>query len=139
MNSDEGIIEEVEKSADMVPNSVVLINPSVSELSSHLERRRPLLHIAGHAAIDPVQGSLSWLETPDGHLTSRDLIDMKFQADTIVRHRVSHCQANHFRRRRMARIDAGVLSFRSPHYCFSSLGDSRRIRPPVFKIFIRKL
>ena len=45
---------------------------------------RPLLHIAGHAGIDPIRGSLSWLETAGGKLTSRDLIDMKFRAGTVV-------------------------------------------------------
>jgi tetratricopeptide (TPR) repeat protein len=84
VTSDEGIVEEVERSADLVSNSEVLINPSVEELSTGLEQRRPLLHIAGHAGVDPIQGSLSWIETPDGRLTSRDLIQTKFQADTIV-------------------------------------------------------
>ena len=80
----EGIVEEVEQTAAGFPDGVVLINPSVDQLREEMNLYRPLLHIAGHAGIDPIRGSLSWLETAGGKLTSRDLIDMKFRAGTVV-------------------------------------------------------
>ncbi len=78
------IIDEVKQAAGNFSNAVLLINPDLDTLSAHLEQYRELIHVAGHAGIDPVQGSLSWLETPEGRLTSRDLMDMQFRAGTVV-------------------------------------------------------
>jgi CHAT domain-containing protein len=83
--SGDGIVDEIEQAAARFDGgSQVLINPSVGALERELSVSRPLVHIAGHAGIDPVQGALAWLETPGGRLTSRDLIRMRFRADTIV-------------------------------------------------------
>ena len=81
---DEGIEEEIRQTAERFPEAIVLINPSVGELTREMNQYRPLLHVAGHAGIDPVRGSLSWLETPQGRLTSRDLMDTQFRAGTVV-------------------------------------------------------
>ena len=81
---DEGIEEEIRQTAERFPKAMVLINPSVDELTREMNHYRPLLHVAGHAGIDPVRGSLSWLETPQGRLTSRDLMDTQFRAGTVV-------------------------------------------------------
>src|SRR5204863_8593247 len=43
----------------------------------------------GHAGIDTVGGKLSWIETSDGRLTSRDLTNMHIQARTLV---ITGCQ-----------------------------------------------
>ena len=83
-NKDEGIVDEVKQAASNFSDSVVLVNPDPYTLSGHLKQHRKLVHVAGHAGIDPVQGSLSWLETADGRITSRDLMDMQFRADTLV-------------------------------------------------------
>ena len=83
-NKNEEIVDEVRQAASNFSDSVVLVNPNVYELGEHLEHYRELIHVAGHAGIDPVQGSLSWLETSEGRLTSRDLIDMQLRAGTIV-------------------------------------------------------
>ena len=83
-NAKEDIVGEVEQAAARFPDSLVLINPSLGELSEQMSRYRPLLHMAGHAGIDPIRGSLSWLETAEGRLTSRDLMDMRFRAGTVV-------------------------------------------------------
>ena len=82
--SDERIEEEVRQTAERFPDAVVLINPPVADLAREMSHYRPLLHLAGHAGIDPVRGSLSWLETSEGRLTSRDLMDMQFRAGTLV-------------------------------------------------------
>jgi len=82
-------VEEVEQVAPLVPNSCVLINPSLPELRRAFESPRTLIHIAGHAGIDMVDGRLSWIETPDGRLTSRDLVDMHIRARTLV---ITGCQ-----------------------------------------------
>ena len=83
-NPREDIIGEVEEAARTFPDSVVLINPLPEVLAEQMSRYRPLIHIAGHAGIDPIRGSLSWLETAEGRLTSRDLMDMRFRAGTVV-------------------------------------------------------
>ena len=80
----EDIVTEVEQSAAHFDDAVVLINPSPDELGHHLKQYRELVHVAGHAGIDTVQGALSWLETSEGRLTSRELMDMQFRAGTLV-------------------------------------------------------
>ncbi len=80
----EDIVAEVEQSAAHFDDAVVLINPSPYELGHHLKQYRELVHVAGHAGIDAVQGALSWLETSEGRLTSRELMDMEFRAGTLV-------------------------------------------------------
>jgi CHAT domain-containing protein len=82
-------IDEIEQVAPLVPDSRVLINPSLLELRRAFDNPRRLIHIAGHAGIDMVDGKLSWIETPDGRLTSRDLLDMKIRARTLV---ITGCQ-----------------------------------------------
>jgi tetratricopeptide (TPR) repeat protein len=82
-------VDEVEQVAPLVPDSRVLINPSLLELRLALDSPRTLIHIAGHAGIDMVDGKLSWIETPDGRLTSRDLLDMQIRARTLV---ITGCQ-----------------------------------------------
>ncbi len=83
-NTNEEIVDEVKQAASNFSDAVVLVNPDLFVLKEHLKHYRELIHVAGHAGIDPVQGSLSWLETSEGRLTSRDLMDMKFRAGTIV-------------------------------------------------------
>jgi len=82
-------VDEVEQVAPLVPDSCVLINPSLAELRRAFDRPRILIHIAGHAGIDMVDGKLSWIETPDGRLTSRHLVDMQIRARTLV---ITGCQ-----------------------------------------------
>jgi tetratricopeptide (TPR) repeat protein len=77
-------IEEVKEAALNVDGSTVLVNPSIDELRSAFTEPRELVHIAGHAGIDPIAGKFSWVETPAGRLTSRDLLNMQIRARTIV-------------------------------------------------------
>jgi len=60
------------------------VNPSVAALREAFAQPRKLVHIAGHAGIDVIGGKLSWIETPEGRLTSRDLQDMNIRARTVV-------------------------------------------------------
>jgi tetratricopeptide (TPR) repeat protein len=83
-------IEEIEAVAQAFARSEVLVNPSVARLREAFEHPRELVHIAGHAGIDTVGGRLSWFETPEGRLTSRDLQDMQIRARTVV---VTGCQS----------------------------------------------
>ena len=83
-NDKEQITAEVRRAAARFDDAVVLVNPTLYQLSDHLSQYRELVHVAGHAGVDPVQGGLSWLETSEGRLTSRDLMDMKFRAGTVV-------------------------------------------------------
>jgi CHAT domain-containing protein len=88
-DSDCSSIDEIEESAARVSHAEVLMNPSMPDLRSAFERPRTLVHIAGHAGIDTVGGKLSWIETSDGRLTSRDLMDMHIRAQTVV---ITGCQ-----------------------------------------------
>jgi CHAT domain-containing protein len=83
-------IDEIEAVAQRFPRAEVLVNPSVARLRQTFEHPRELVHIAGHAGIDTVGGKLSWFETPEGRLTSRDLQDMQIRARTVV---VTGCQS----------------------------------------------
>jgi CHAT domain-containing protein len=82
-------VEEVSSAASYFPDATLLINPEVQELREALRRPRSLVHIAGHAGIDPVGGKLSWIQTDDGRITSRDLTNMNIRAKTIV---ITGCQ-----------------------------------------------
>jgi CHAT domain-containing protein len=82
-------IQEVEEAAGHFRDATVLINPSVPRLAAAFEEPRTLVHIAGHAGIDSVGGKLSWIETPAGRLTGRDLTGMHIRAETLV---VTGCQ-----------------------------------------------
>ena len=88
-NSDCSSSDEVEEAAAYSQGSDVLINPSISELQRNFEQPRSLIHIAGHAGVDAVGGKLSWIETSEGRLTSRDLMEMQIQARTLV---ITGCQ-----------------------------------------------
>ena len=77
-------VVEIEESAAHFNAAEVLINPSMPELRRAFERPRSLLHIAGHAGIDPVGGTLSWIETSEGRLTSADLLNLHVRAQTLV-------------------------------------------------------
>jgi CHAT domain-containing protein len=82
-------IREVETVATGFGGAEILVNPSASTLRRAFERPRELIHIAGHAGFDSIGGKLSWIETPEGRLDSRDLQDMRIQARTVV---VTGCQ-----------------------------------------------
>jgi CHAT domain-containing protein len=82
-------IEEVERAAQCVPDSEILVDPALNELRKALDSPRRLVHIAGHAEVDVVGGKVSWIETPEGRLTSRDLTEMQIRARTIV---ITGCQ-----------------------------------------------
>lgn len=82
-------IREIESAAARFSNSEVLVNPSIEMLRKAFEYPRQLVHIAGHAGLDAVGGKLSWIETPEGRLSSRDLQTMQIRASTIV---VTGCQ-----------------------------------------------
>jgi len=77
-------VQEVEEAAARMPRAVVLINPSAAALRETFEVPRPIVHIAGHAGIDAIGGTLSWIETPEGRLTGRDLDGMSIRAKTVV-------------------------------------------------------
>jgi CHAT domain-containing protein len=77
-------VEEVAEASYRMADAAVLVNPSVDELRDALSRPRNLIHIAGHAGIDRISGKFSWIETPQGRLTSRDLANMEIRAKTIV-------------------------------------------------------
>jgi CHAT domain-containing protein len=68
------------------------VNPTIEELRSAFAVPRNLVHMAGHAGIDTVSGKLAWIETAEGRLTSRDLMDMRIQAKTVV---ITGCQTAH--------------------------------------------
>jgi CHAT domain-containing protein len=87
---DSSSVDEVEESAGRFDDAEMLINPSIPELQCAFERPRSLLHIAGHAGIDPVGGALSWIETSEGRLTSADLLDLHVRARTLV---ITGCQS----------------------------------------------
>jgi CHAT domain-containing protein len=82
-------ITEIGSVAARFEGSEILVNPSAAALRKAFEHPRELVHIAGHAGIDAVGGKLSWIETPGGRLTSRDLQDMRIRARTVV---VTGCQ-----------------------------------------------
>jgi len=77
-------VSEIEEAASKVRNSSMLVNPCASELRNAFRAPRSLVHIAGHAGIDPIGGKFSWIATPQGKLTSRDLTDMQIRARTVV-------------------------------------------------------
>jgi CHAT domain-containing protein/tetratricopeptide (TPR) repeat protein len=79
-----GAIEEIECAAEQLPGSEVLLNPPIDDLRQALTIPRKLIHIAGHAGIDLLGGKLSWIETPEGCLTSSDLTNMHIAARTVV-------------------------------------------------------
>jgi len=81
--------DEIEQSAAHFENSQVLFNPSMKELRGAFEEARSLVHIGGHAGIDVVRGKVSWIETLEGRLTSRDLMNMHIRAKTLV---ITGCQ-----------------------------------------------
>jgi CHAT domain-containing protein len=81
--------DEVREAAAKVPGSRVLVNPSIAELSDAFSTPHALVHIAGHAGIDTIGGRLSWIETAQGRLTSRDLSNLAIRADAIV---ITGCQ-----------------------------------------------
>jgi CHAT domain-containing protein len=81
---DSSSVEEVEESAGVQGKATILINPSIDELNQAFRIPRELVHIAGHAGIDPIAGKFSWIETSHGRLTSRDLANMHIRARTIV-------------------------------------------------------
>jgi len=83
-------IGEVESAASRFSGAEVLINPKMSVLREALGPPRSLVHIAGHAGIDTIGGTLSWIETPEGHLSGGDLTGMSIQARTIV---ITGCQS----------------------------------------------
>ena len=82
--------DEVSDSAAQVKGSAILVNPSMEELRHAFEQPRSLIHIAGHAGIDTVGGKLSWIQTSEGRLTSRDLSEMHIRAKTLV---ITGCQS----------------------------------------------
>jgi CHAT domain-containing protein len=82
--SETSSVEEIEQTAGHFSNAEVLINPGAAELRRAFELPRSLVHLAGHAGIDAVGGKLSWIETPEGRLSSRDLLDMQIRAKTLV-------------------------------------------------------
>ena len=82
-------VQEIEEASSHFPGATVLINPDGRELGGAFEKPRSLVHIAGHAGIDAVGGKLSWIESPDGRLTGRDLTDMHIRARTLV---ITGCQ-----------------------------------------------
>jgi CHAT domain-containing protein len=82
-------IREIESVAGRFPKCDVFVNPSVALLRQVFEHPREFVHLAGHAGIDAIGGKLSWIETPEGRLTSRDLQDMNIRARTVV---VTGCQ-----------------------------------------------
>ncbi|PYS02616.1 MAG: hypothetical protein DMG16_08220 [Acidobacteria bacterium] len=81
--------DEIEESAAGFRSARVLFNPSMNELQDAFEEPRGLVHIAGHAGIDIVCGNVSWIETLEGRLTSRDLMNMHIRAKTLV---ITGCQ-----------------------------------------------
>ena len=70
-------------------DALVLVNPSAAELRETLSVPRSLVHLAGHAGIDAVSGTISWIETSEGLLSGRDLTDMEIRARTMV---ITGCQ-----------------------------------------------
>jgi len=84
-----GVVNEVNDCAATFSDAAVLVNPSFAALKDALSVPRRHLHIAGHAGIDNVGGKLSWIETPAGRLTSRELSEMHIRAQTIV---ITGCQ-----------------------------------------------
>jgi CHAT domain-containing protein len=76
--------EEVLEAASATRNSIVLVDPSVSELAEAFKASHALVHIAGHAGVDAVAGNLSWIETAHGRLTQRDLSGLHLRARTVV-------------------------------------------------------
>jgi CHAT domain-containing protein len=82
-------IDEVEQSAAHFSLAEVLTNPSMCELQRAFKSPRSLIHIAGHAGVDPMGGTLSWIETSEGRLTSADLLTLNIRAQTLV---ITGCQ-----------------------------------------------
>jgi tetratricopeptide (TPR) repeat protein len=81
---DSSSLDEVEEASSLASGATMLINPSIDELRRSFSTARELVHIAGHAGINPIAGKFSWIETAHGRLTSRDLADMHIRARTIV-------------------------------------------------------
>jgi len=77
-------VREIESVSARFSDCEVFLNPSVAALREAFAQPRKLVHIAGHAGIDVIGGKLSWIETPEGRLTSRDLQDMNIRARTVV-------------------------------------------------------
>jgi CHAT domain-containing protein len=81
--------DEVREAASKLPGSQVLIDPAISKLMDVFRTPHALVHIAGHAGIDTIDGRLSWIETAQGRLTNRDLSNLAIRANTIV---ITGCQ-----------------------------------------------
>jgi len=81
---DASSIREIKAVAAGFNKCEILLNPSLAALRQAFHHPRELIHIAGHAGIDSVAGKLSWIETPEGRLDSRDLQDMQIRARTVV-------------------------------------------------------
>jgi CHAT domain-containing protein len=77
-------IDEVKEASSLVSAATVLMNPSLEELRDAFAASWGLVHIAGHAGIDAIGGKFSWIDTPRGKLTSRELSNMSIRANTIV-------------------------------------------------------
>jgi CHAT domain-containing protein len=83
------VLQEVTECAATFAEAKVLVNPSLVTLREALSVPRRHVHIAGHAGIDSVGGTLSWIETPAGRLTSRELSEMRIRTQTLV---ITGCQ-----------------------------------------------
>jgi CHAT domain-containing protein len=83
------VVQEVTDCASPFSDATVLVNPSPAALKHALSVPRRHLHVAGHAGMDSVGGKLSWIETPAGRLSSRELSQMHICAQTIV---ITGCQ-----------------------------------------------
>ena len=88
-NPESFCIQEVEEAASNAAGATLLINPTIQQLRDAFSVPRALVHMAGHAGIDAISGKLSWIETADGRITSRDLINMQIRAKTVI---ITGCQ-----------------------------------------------
>jgi CHAT domain-containing protein len=86
---DSSSVEEVQQAASLAGPSDLLVNPSIEVLRHAFRVPREIVHIAGHARVDAINGTISSIETADGPLTNRDLLDMQVRAKTLV---ITGCQ-----------------------------------------------
>ena len=130
-------VNEVKKRGH-IKDAVVLINPSASELREVFTMPRSLVHLAGHAGIDTVGGTISWIETSEGRLTGRNLTDMAISARTLV---ITGCQTARraIRPGMSGRADARILSGWGDNHRLSVLGHpgqaARRFASEFYKCF----
>ena len=64
---DSSSIQEVEEAASLAGPADLLVNPSIEVLRHAFRLPREVVHIAGHARVDAINGTISWMKRQTDH------------------------------------------------------------------------